>query len=294
MSMSSGDATVSGNHVEYILRMPLYEVARTAHPETALFGHIRFWSGGREGHMLNHECHADAARDTYLCAAYYEFPAQVEHLAVDCTFYEVTVPNHIHLLRAENDGKHDQAIFDYTFTHAELLFRPPTAFETAMREIAAGAMRAIGGAVPVLFLIALALAARNRRELLTLVAIFTAALIAGTLQPWRPPPRFVDLAGAVVVGYLAAEMIFLPHARWRSPIAGVLGFVHGLYFALFLRGSDYRAQWVLSGAILLDVSIALLAGALALRIDWGRFKWLPAALMLAAAVLVFTNGYQNR
>ncbi|MCU1261870.1 MAG: hypothetical protein JWO80_4755, partial [Bryobacterales bacterium] len=254
MSMSTGDATVSGNHVEYILRMPLYEVAHTQSPQTALFQHLRFSSGGKAARTLNQECHADAAHDTYLCAAYYEFPETVEHLEIDCTFYAVTVPNHVHLLRAEKNGKPDQAIFDYAFTHAALLFRPPTAFETAVRQIAAGALRSVGGAIQILFLAGLALAARSRRELAALAAMFIVGQIAGALLHWRPPPRFVESAAALTIAYLAVEILFLPEAGLRWLIAGCIGIFHGLYFALFLDESAYRAKWVLTGAALAELA----------------------------------------
>jgi hypothetical protein len=281
MSMSTGDAIVTGNHVEYILRMPLYEVAHTQHPQTALFQHIQFSSAGHTARTLNQECHADPAHDTYLCAAYYEFPEPVDTLEIDCTFYAVTVPNHVHLLRADKSGKPDQAIFDYTFTHANLLFRPPTEFETAVRQSAAGALRSAAGAIQILFLLSLALAARNRRELAAVAAMFIAGQIAGALLHWLPPPRFVESAAALTVAYLAVEILFLPGAGFRWLIAGCLGIFHGLYFALFLRDSGYQPKWVLSGAALAEITFIALTGALMLRAVQGRYRKIPASILLA-------------
>jgi hypothetical protein len=283
MSMSTGDATVSGNHVEYILRMPLYEIPHTEHPEKALFQHIRFASGGHAARTVNQECHADPAHDTYLCAAYYEFPEAVEHLDVDCTFYEVTVRNHVHLLRAEKNGKQDQAIFDYTFTHASILFRPPTAFETAVRQSGAGALRSVGGAIQILFLISLALAARSRRELAVLALMFVAGQIAGALMHWRPPARFVESAAALTVAYLAVEILFLPEAGLRWLIAGCLGVFHGLYFALFIQDSGYRAAWVLGGAAVVEICVVAVAGVLLARVP----RKIPAGVLLAVGLAWF-------
>ena len=83
----------------------------------------------------------------------------MDRLDVDCTLYEVTVPNHVHLMHAENAGKHDQAVFDYSFTQTSLRFRPPTVFEVAVQQGFEGMLRAVAGPVQLLFLAALVLAA---------------------------------------------------------------------------------------------------------------------------------------
>ncbi len=277
MSMSTGDATVEGSHVEYILRMPVYE----APDSKSLLDHVRFSSGGIRARVLHQECHEDAAHATWLCAGYYEFPKPVKILDVDCTLYQVTVPNHVHLLRAMKAGKTDQAIFDYTFTRATLLFRPATAWEKAVQQGAAGALRSVSGWIQILFLLALALAARSRRELLALGGMFLAGQIAGALIPWYPPPRFVESASALTVAYLAVEILFLPEAGLRWLIAACLGGFHGLYFALFLRNSEYRAVWVLTGAALLESACLAAAGALFLVFLSRHYRRVPAAALLA-------------
>ena len=81
--------------------------------------------------MRSSTCHADTVHDAYLCSADYEFGAPVDRVEVECTLASVTVPNHVHLLRAEMGGKRDEAVFELGFTRATLRFRPPTAFETA-------------------------------------------------------------------------------------------------------------------------------------------------------------------
>ncbi len=47
---------------------------------------------------------------------------------------------------------------------------------------------------------------------------------------------------------MAVEILALPEAGKRWLIAGALGVFHGLYFALFLRTSDYHPGYVLVGA----------------------------------------------
>jgi hypothetical protein len=260
VSMSSGDLTVDGARAHYELRMPLYEVSHVSAPEKTLLDHVRF-AGAR---MVRAHCAADSPGAFYVCEADYEFPAPVDHVDVECTLASVTVPNHVHLLRAEMGGKRDQAVFDLSFPHATLRFRPPTGVEMAIAQAGAGWMRALGGAVQLLFLAALVLAARNRRELLTVTGMFLVGQVACVLAmphtAWQPAPRFVEAAAALTVAYLAVEILLLPQAGARWAIAGVLGAFHGLYFHLFLQTTGYSVGWVLAGAALAEVAaISVLA-----------------------------------
>jgi hypothetical protein len=263
MSMSSGDLTVEGASGHYELRMPLYEVAHIKDPDRSIFENIHFSSGLREARLVAKSCSTDTAGDSYLCTADYEFAAPPDWIDVTCTYHSITVPNHVHLLRAAMGGKLDQAVFDYSFSRATLRFRPPTAMEIAVTETGAGFIRAWGGIVQVLFLAALVLAGRCVKELLALVAMFLAGQIASVLlMPhvnWQPAPRFVEAAAALAVAYLAIEILLLPQAGARWLIALVLGAFHGLYFHLFIQSTNFHAGWVLAGAALAEaIAIAAL------------------------------------
>jgi hypothetical protein len=272
ISMSSGDLVVEGARAHYELRMPLYETAHVQNPERTLLDHIRFSSAGRAAKLLAKDCRADSASDVYLCSADYEFAAPVDSndasIDVECTFYAITVPNHVHLLRAQigdtPGSKHDEGIFDMTFTHTRLRFRPPTPAEIVATQSGAGFFRALAGIVQVLFLAALVLAARSARELVALVAMFLAGQAACVLimpyTAWQPAPRFVEAAAALTVAYLAVEILLLPHAGARWLVAAVLGGFHGLYFHLFVRTTGYGAGLVLAGAAAAEVlAVAVLA-----------------------------------
>jgi len=294
ISMSSGDLAIRGAQAHYELRLPLYEVSHVTNPEQSLPAHIRFSSGGRAARMLSSACHADASHDIYVCAADYEFAAPVESLDVECTFYAVTVPNHVHLLRVDKGGKHDQAVFDISFPHATLRFRPPTALETAVTQAGAGFMRALVP-VEVLFLAALVLAARSRRELLLLAGMFLAGQLAAAvtvpLTAWQPAPRFVEAAAALTIAYLAVEILLLPEARMRWLIVAVLGGFHGLYFALFLRTTGYSAWNVLAGAVLAEIPLIAVCALVFsyVRRRLGRLKPVSvcASVLLAAGLAWF-------
>jgi hypothetical protein len=283
VSMSSGDLVIEGAHAHYTLRMPLYEISHTAHPEDALLAHIVF-AGAR---MTGRTCHADAARDTFFCEADYQFDHPPTRVEAECTLYAATVANHVHLLRATLDGRPDQAVFDFSFPRATLLFRPPTAAEVAATESGAGFVRALGGPSQILFLAALAMAARSRRELAALVGMFLAGQIAAVLvtphTAWQPAPRFVEAAAALTIAYLAAEMVLLPQAGSRWLVAGLLGAFHGLYFHLFLQTAGYHAGYVVAGAAAAEMAVI---GILALVFSRaGKLaKALPPALLVFGLV----------
>jgi hypothetical protein len=290
VSMSSGDLTVEGARAKYELRMPLYEVTHVPHPETALLENVRF-AGAK---LVKSDCHADSGRDAYLCSAEYEFASPPQQIDVECTLASITVPNHVHLLRAEMGGKRDQAVFDRSFSQATLRFRPPTATEVALTEAGAGFARAVGGPVQILFLAALALAARSRRELLVMLGMFLAGQVAAVLivprTGWEPAPRFVEAASALAVAYLAVEVLLLPKAGARSLIAAVMGVFYGLFLHLFVVSAEYRPGFVLAGAAVAEVAITgVLSLVFARVLRWGQSA--RVVQVAASALLVFAMAW---
>lgn len=282
MSMSSGDVLVEGSRLRYELRMPDYEIQHIKDPERDLFDHISFTGAT----LVSKHCVDE--QGSYRCNAEYKLSGEVDTLEVKCDFHKITVPNHVHLLRAQKAGKRDQAIFDFSFSEATLRFRPPTAFETFVTQAGAGAVRALGGWAQALFLAALALAARSRRELAALAGMFFAgqALSAFVvpLLGFEAAPRFVEAASALTIAYLAVEILLLPAAGSRWAIAGVLGIFHGLYFELFIRTTAYSTANVLLGATLAEA--VLLAG---FAVAFSRVGRLAAAFrpaQVAASMLL--------
>jgi hypothetical protein len=286
VSMSTGDLKVDGNRAHYQLRMPMYEVAHVREPEHTLLDHIRFESGGAWGKPSGQACRQE--QDTYVCTVDYQFPAPVETLQAECTLASVTVPNHVHLLRAYRGDKTDQAVFDLSYTQAEIRFRPPTAFETAVREISAGFKRAAGGLAPLLFLAALVLAARSRRELVALAASFLAAeALACTITPrisLSLSPRFIEAAAALTIAYLAFEIILLPQSSLRWLVVAVLGLFHGTYFAAFLAESGYHIATFLSGVVVCELLLIALFAFILDRLR--RLSYLRRAVPVAASLLL--------
>ena len=286
VSMSTGELKVAGNRAHYELFMPMYEVAHVRDPARTLLEHIRFKGAGAWGQASNESCRED--QGTYVCAADYEFPAPVEEVEAECTFAAITVPNHVHLLHAYLGNKVDQAVFDLSFTDAQIRFRPPTAFEIAMQEITAGFMRAAGGMAPLLFLLGLALAARSWRELAELTGAFLIAeAVACVLAPRIPAPlspRFIEAAAALTIAYLAFEIVLLPKSSLRWLVVGVLGLFHGAYFSMFLAESGYRAPAFLAGVAIAELLLVAVLAGIVTRL--ARFQWMRRVVPVAASLLL--------
>jgi len=293
VSMSTGDLKVDGSRAHFELRIPTYEVAHVHEPEHTLLDHVRFHGAGEWVKPTNPSCHPDG--DTYVCTEDLQFPSEVESLDVECTLASVTVPNHVHLLRAYRGDKSDEAVFDLSYKTAELRFQPPSAFETAVRELSAGFMRAAGGLAPLLFLASLALAARSRRELFALTASFLAAeVLACAIAPHISvplSPRFIEAAAALTIAYLAFEIILLPKSGMRWLVVAVLGLFHGAYFSVFLAESGFHAGTFLIGVAIAEVLlIALFAFVIGRLAHWGwtrRVVPVAATLLLAVGVVWF-------
>ena len=268
VSMSTGELRVDGPLADYELRMPMYEVAHVANPET-LLDYIHFVGARR----VSAKCHEDAG--TYVCQAHYEFSGRVDRVDVECTLYQVTVPNHVHLLHAVQGSNGDQAVFDQTFPRAELRFRPPSRFEILSREMIAGCWRAVVSPAS-LFLLALMIAARSARDGGLLAVLYLAGQWA--IRPLAPKipfqfsTRFIEAAMALTVAYLALEILLLPQAK-RWAVVLVLGLFHGLHFASF-------PPTYLAGAQIFEAASVTLLFAISL-------KWMgPVARRTAAAILL--------
>ena len=277
MSMSSGELEIVGDRAVYELRMPLYEITHLEEPERTLLENIRLRSESGEARRLEGSCEADAASGWYRCHSVFEFPAPIEQLDVECTFAAVTVPNHVHLLRATRGDVTKQAVFDFSFTHTTIRFTSPTEAGIALTELWTGAARVLGGPVQLLFLAALALAGRSRKELLYLgfafIATETVSAMFVAAESWQPAPRFVEAAAALTVAYLAVEILLLPEARYRWLIAAGMGVLHGFYFGTFLGQSEMSPVYVLTGVAVTEAAVLAL------------FAWLLGRATKAATTL---------
>jgi|SRR5690242_6550805 hypothetical protein len=275
VSMSSGELHVNGRAATYELRIPMYEVAHVTHPETALLDQLSFEGARRTSSNCQEQ------DGSYICRADYEFDHPVpDKIQVECTLFQVTVPNHVHLLYAVQGPNSDQAVFDQSFRQVEVRFHPPSRAELIAKAAAAGVARLVKSVSGLLFLVVLVLAARNTREMGILTIAFLAAeWLARPLAPRLPlafSPEFLEALLALTVAYLAAEIVFLPESQARWAVVPVLGVAHGLAFAAF--PPPYLTAAEAAQALLLGV---LWLAARKMPVAWRR----PAAgVMLVAGI----------
>jgi hypothetical protein len=260
VSMSSGELRIDGPLADYELRIPMVEVAPMAN-SAAILDHIRFDGG----HRTVSKCAPE--EDTYVCHASYEFETLVpDRLGVHCTFFEVTVPNHVHWLHAVRGANSDQEVFDRAFPKSELRFRPPSRIETFAREFGLGFVRAATNWIGLLFLLGLAIAApRTATPLLCFLTGELLAILSGPRIPWPLAPRFLEAALALTVAYLAVEILMATPAKHLAWIAGILGLFHGLSIAGF--PARYSAG---AAALQVAVFVILAFGARHLSAIWRR------------------------
>lgn len=250
VSMSSGELHVDGRTATYELRIPMYELTHVAHPETALLDQVKFEGARRTSSNCQEQ------DGTYICRAAYEFDRPVpDKIDVECTLFQVTVPNHVHLLYAVQGPNSDQEVFDQSFPQAEVRFHPPSRAEVIAKAAAAGIARLFQSVSGLLFLAVLVLAARNTREMGILAIAFLAgewlALPLSARIPMSFTPEFLEAVLALTVAYLASEILFLPDSQARWAVVPVLGLAHGLPFSAF--PSSYLTAASVTQAILLSI-----------------------------------------
>ena len=277
VSMSTAELVVEGTRGTYELHMPMYELTHVPNAQNALFDHIAFKGAERK----SGECRQD--QTYYVCKAVFEFANLVPNkIDAQCTLFQVTVPNHVHLLHATQGPNGDQVVFDQRFTDVEVRFHPPSAAEAFVRDAAAGVSRLWRSGSGVIFLFALAFAAWKARDVALYAAIFLAAeWIAQPLAPMVPlsmSTGFLEAAMALTAAYLAVDVLLLPEARSRVGLIPLMGVVHGLYFAAF--PVNY-----LSGASLMQAAVLAALGWLSMKLT------LPLRRVMMVIVLIASLGW---
>jgi hypothetical protein len=273
VSISSGELHVNGRTATYELRIPVYELTHVTHPETTLLDQVKFEGARRTSSTCQTQ------DETYICRADYEFERPVpDKIEVECTLFQVTVPNHVHLLYAVQGPNSDQEVFDQSFRQAEVRFHPPSRAEVIAKAAAAGVARLFQSVSGLMFLVVLVLAARNTREMgILTVAFLVGEWLALPISPRIPmsfSPEFLEAVLALTVAYLAAEIVFLPDSQARWAVVPVLGVAHGLPFSAF--PSSYLTAAAITQAIVLAI---LWIASRKMPVTWRR----PAAGVLLVA-----------
>ena len=291
MSLSNGELRVEGSRAEYELRMPAYEIVHLKEPQKTLLENFHVRSRGQETEPESASCEEDNDGGWYVCRAEYRFREPIDELDVECDFAAVTVPNHVHLLRAKRGEVTERFVFDLRVTRTTMNFVPPTAVEAAWTQVGSGFTRVIAGPIQILFVLGLALAGRSRKELIWLAAAFllaeSASAVVVAAKSWQPSARFLEAAGALTVAYLAVEVLVLPEAGYRWLVAAAMGVFHGVYFGSFLEQSGMDPVFVLAGVSFGEVLLLVVFAVLLSRIERGLPRLQPVR---AGAATLFVVG----
>ena len=291
LSVSQGKLRLAGQAVQYELRMPLTEIPEGDNPQATLLAAFAVFADGQAGTLAEQACREEAGQGLYICEAEYRFAAPPAKVSVRCDFPAVTVPHHMHILLSGEGDSARQTVFDITSRESDIRFIPPTPGEIVATNLGAGARKAITSPELLLFLVALALAARARREFFVCAGAFlcfqAAVAAAAGILGWIPPTRFLEAAAALTVAYLASEILFLPDAKYRWVVCGSMGCFHGLFLAAFLAATGMKAPYFLSGAISTEALIVTAAGAIRLRVVTRRAEQLTAILLLVVGLAWF-------
>lgn len=291
MSVSHGELQVSSNSVRYELRMPLLEVPEGPDREKALLDAFDVRVDGEAAVRTDTGCKAEPGQGVLACGASFAFQQAPEIVSVRCDFPAVVVPNHIHILRSGEGDVARQTVFDITVREAEIRFTPPTRAEILATALVAGIRRAATSPEMVLFLVALACAARSRKELLACAAAFVGAQASvaavAAASGWAPPARFLEAAAALTVAYVASEVLFLPESSGRWAVCGAMGCIHGLFLASFLQAAKMEPLYYLPGALGAEALLAGGLGAVRLRFARQRGVQLAGLLLLVGGLCWF-------
>ncbi len=277
VSISTGEARIQGDELRYELRVPLYEVPDPA-KGLDLLARVEFRASEGQPNAqptrTSQECRIVDAENALLCTATYKFASEPDVLTVRSGLPSVTVPNHVHILRATRGERSEQVVLDLSFPEAELRFRPLTASEIVARQSGGAAWRTLSSPWQWLFLLGIALAAAGWSEAAVLWAAFAVGESAAALffgQKSLPlAPRFLEMAAALTIAYLAVEILFLPRSRARWVIVAILGAFHGLGLAQFRIATEYAPHTVLGGALAASAAILAVLVALTRRLHQPR------------------------
>jgi HupE / UreJ protein len=230
-------------------------------------------------------CEVRQAENAVVCISDWEFAEAPKTVRVRSSLHQVTVANHVHLLSAVRDEVIDQAVLELSSPEAEIRFVPQSAAEAAYQQFAAGARRAVAGPPQLLFLVALILAARGKREFAVLLGAFAVGEAVATVSGQTMAPQFVEAAAALAVAYLAVEILFLPGAKHRWAVVAVLGALQGLAYSALVEASKFSPVWVLMGAYFAAFVVLMLGG-----LVWSKLPWRPVRA-LAAVILAISTAW---
>jgi hypothetical protein len=289
VSISTGDLRVEGRNGKLELLIPAYEAEEhLKDPQREVIGALRFSAGDTDALVSEGRCFPDPAAGALRCELTLEFASEPAAVTVESRLHEVLVRNHVLILRASSGDGAGRAVLDVAVPRGVIRFQPPTFLERAGGGFFTGVRRVWSALAQLLFLFALAIAARSVRELAVLALAYMVgqgvACWAVALLDWRPAPAFIEAAAALTIAYLALETLLFPAANYRWLVVGVLGAVLGLGLGSFLTVSEVQEEFFFAGAVLSQLTVLALMYWLRARLPAGLTALRPERY--AAGLLV--------
>jgi hypothetical protein len=275
-SLSRSLVTVEGSELRHALRVQALTLIETLPIDTSgdlvldeaelegargslevyLREHYRFFAGGFDGAQLQGRLTELELRfeggfpmpGSFWVEAAFEYASEqpLEALALETTLFEESNPQHLEYLSVTWSGEAPQ---HHVFGAGDRRrsFAPTGLVQKGRLRafLELGTLHILSGFDHLLFLIALLVAVRDLRSLAWVVTAFTLAhsitLGLAALEVVSLPPRFVELAIALSIVYVAAENLLRLEKRSLWLEAFGFGLLHGLGFAAFL-GEALQAE----------------------------------------------------
>ena len=273
VSMSSGTLRVEGTQLIYEARIPLYEIPNIPQFDKLLFDEVHFRSRSGDAKLTKSACTADKTEGFYRCDASFTLNQPEEELDAYVGWHRVIAQNHTHVLSAMRGDVTAHAVLQASSPSAKLRFRPLTLIEQLTEGAWAGVQWLLTTPVMFLLLVAIVAASRSWPEFKLLSVCFAvgqaAPLLAASVTPVLNP-RFLELASALAIAYLAVEILFLPKAGTRWLVVAVIGLFPGLALAAMVRQTELAGPGVWLGAQAIEAAVAALCGFVWLRYGSGR------------------------
>lgn len=235
--------------------------------------------------QLTYDCHG-AASGRY----------SVDYTVFSGAGSDAVVDDHTNTVDYDLGGERGRVVLDTahpTFNTGEQSFG-----ESAVRSVVLGAERILTGLDHALFVAALAIGAAGVAQLARSLAAFavthSVAMLAAVAGWVSLPGQIVGPLVALSIVYVAATNVVGPQSRWRLPVVGAFGLLHGVAFAGELR-FEHGLSWDLvtsyTGFNLgIELGMAALAAVLfPLAAVARRYAWFSLAHLVAAAAAAVTG-----
>lgn len=209
---------------------------------------------------------------------------------------DAVVDDHATTVDYDLGGERGRVVLDTahpTFSTGEQSFGA-----SAVRSVGLGAERILTGLDHALFVAALAVGATGLAQLARSLAVFAVAhsvAMLAAVAGWAGlPGQVVGPLVALSIVYVAATNVVGPESRWRLPVVGAFGLLHGVAFAGELR-FEQGLSWDLVASYAgfnlgIELGAAVLAGVLfPLAAVARRYAWFSLAHVVAAAAVAFTG-----